>query len=32
MDENSKILETEQHAPVLHRNLTSAELLNIFVT
>ena len=32
MDENSKILETEQQAPVQHRNLTSAELLNIFVT
>ena len=32
MDENSKILETEQQAPVLYRNLTSTELLNIFVT
>lgn len=32
MDENNKILEIEQQAPVQRRNLTSAELLNIFVT
>lgn len=32
MDEDNNILETEQQAPVQRRNLTSAELLNIFVT
>ena len=32
MDEDNSILETEQQAPVQRRNLTSAELLNIFAT
>ena len=32
MDEDNNILDTEQQTPVQRRNLTSAELLNIFVT
>ena len=32
MDEENKILEPEQQMPIQRRNLTSAELLNIFVS
>lgn len=32
MDEDNNILETERQAPILHKNLTSAELLDIFKT
>lgn len=32
MDEVNKIQEPEQQTPILRKNLTSAELLNIFVS